>query len=109
LRDQYPGRRIVYRPKPGQASPLLGVPQETAPDIADALRGKSLVVCRHSNVGVDAAIAGIPVQTEEGAAKWLEGKPFTPEVRTDFLARVAWWQYRPEESEMAWDFLRRMA
>lgn len=109
LRDQYPGRRIVYRPKPGHPSALPGVPQETAPDIADALRGKSLVVCRHSNVGVGAAIAGVPVQTEEGAAKWLEGKPFTPEVRTDFLARVAWWQWQPSEAEMAWDFLRRMA
>lgn len=109
LREQYPGRRIVYRPKPGSPSALPDIEQETAPDIAEALRGKSLVVCRHSNVGVDAAVAGVPVQTEEGAAKWLEGKPFTPEARADFLARVAWWQWQPSEAEMAWDFLRRMA
>lgn len=108
LRDQFPGRSIVYRPKPGQSSALLGVTMDPSETIDQALRGKSLVVCRHSNVGIDAAIAGVPVQTEEGAAKWLEGKPFTPDVRTDFLARVAWWQWQPSEAEMAWDFLRRM-
>lgn len=109
LRDTYPGRSIVYRPKPGSPSQLPGVKSDMSVTIADALKGKSLVVCRHSNVGVDAAVAGVPAQTEGGAAKWLEGKPFTPEVRAEFLARVAHWQYQPSEAEMAWDFLRRMA
>lgn len=109
IREEHPGRPIVYRPKPGHPGNLTGLLVDDSPTIEQALRGKSLVVCRHSNVGVDAAIAGVPVQTDDGVAKWLEGKPFTPEVRADFLARVAHWQYQPAEAELAWAFLRSMA
>ena len=42
---------------------------ETGPTgtIADVLNGCSVVVCRHSNVAVDACIAGVPVECEGGA------------------------------------------
>ena len=73
------------------------------------MRGARLVVCRHSNVAVDAVIAGVPVECEDGAAYWLRDKPYTPEVRRDFLDRLAWWQWKPEECMKAWEFIRRMA
>lgn len=109
LREQRPGRTIIVRPKPGNSTTVMGVQIDRSETIEQALRGKSLVVCRHSNVGIDATIAGVPIQTEDGAAKWLEGKPFDVETRLEFLARVAWWQWRPDEAEQAWEFLRRMA
>lgn len=100
LKKNYPGREVFYRPKPGkmQLELPLGIPVLPASmPIEEALRGKSLVVCRHSNVAVDAAVAGVPSLVEDGAAAWLQDKPFTPEVRLDFLRRVAYWQWHKEE------------
>jgi hypothetical protein len=108
LRDEFPGRRIVFRPKPGKPVPRLDCELSTG-SIEDALRGASLVVCRHSNVAVDAAIAGVPARCEDGIARWLRGRPFDETTRRDFLARVAWWQWKPEEAGEAWRFLRCMA
>lgn len=89
---RYPGATL--RPKKGNTA-----------TIEQALKGASLVVCRHSNVAVDACIAGVPFLCEDGAASWLLGKPYTPENRLDFLRRLAWWQYRPDEAREAWNFI----
>lgn len=107
LRARFPGRRIVYRPKPNRVSPmLLGVETDAKSDISDLLRGASLIVCMHSNVAVDAVLAGIPFESEDGVSTWLRGKPYTHEVRLDFCQRICRWQYKAPETDKAWKFMR---
>lgn len=71
---KYTDRPIVYRPKPSwkDAKPIPGVgwSPRTVP-IETELRQAWAVVTHHSNVGVDAAIAGVPVFTVAGVAKYL--------------------------------------
>jgi hypothetical protein len=111
LRAAYPGRRVVYRPK--RPEQLDNLPVATAP-IEEVLKGASLVVCRHSNVAVDACIAGVPVVCEDGAAAALYGsdlrRPANPggEERRQFLERLAWWQWKPSEAKLAWQFLLKV-
>jgi hypothetical protein len=105
------GREIVYRPKrPTDRGPAgLRVMKHEAID--DALKGASLVVCRHSNVAVDACIAGIPVACDGGAASALYGKDpckptaVTPSQRRKFLESLAWWNWRPSEAAQTWTYL----
>lgn len=108
-RQRFPKRQIVFRPKPG-----LGITErlgadicDDRPDIADVLRGASLMICQHSNAAVDACIAGIPVQCSDGAATWLYRTDSSPsrEARLDFLRRASWWQWRLDEMADAWRFL----
>lgn len=109
IQSIYPDREIVYKPKRPEDG-MKGCRTMNGP-ITEALKGASLVVCRHSNVAVDSCIAGIPVVCEDGAAAALYGadlsKPFNPsrEERMRFLQNLAYWQYRPEESVQAWLFL----
>ncbi len=106
LRRRFPGRRIVYRPKPMR--PFVPLPCETDNEspIADVLRGAALAVCMHSNVAIDAVLAGVPFESEDGVSTWLRGKPYTTETRLDFVRRIARWQYRQSEMVEAWKFLR---
>lgn len=107
LQHRFPGRRIIYRPKPKHPSPSLpGVECDSETPIEKLLRGCALVVSRHSNVSVDAAIAGVPFETEDGAAVWLQGRPYTLENRLSFLHRLAHWQWNVNEAAQAWAFLR---
>lgn len=108
LRQRFPGRRVIYRPKPKHPSPGLNTETDATTPIAKLLRGASLVVCRHSNVAIDAALAGVPFEAEDGAATWLQGKPYTRENRLSLLHRLAWWQWRPSEARQAWSFIRSM-
>jgi hypothetical protein len=108
LRARFPGRRIIYRPKLGRPSAVLDCETDNRPKIEDVLRGASLVVCRHSNVAVDAVIAGVPLECEDGAAIWLQGNPYTRETRLDFLRRLSWWQWRPGESRHFLEFLKEV-
>lgn len=106
----YPGKDIVYKPKRPEEV-LRGARTMNGP-IEQALSGASLVVCRHSNVAVDACIAGIPVVCEDGAAKAIYGNdimsPVAPTLkqRTKFLENLAYWQWKPEEACKAWFFLK---
>lgn len=108
IRAAYPNRKVLYRPKKPES--LAGCTSIEGP-IGDVLKGASLVVCRHSNVAVDACIAGVPVVCEDGAAAALYGSdlahPVVPdrEARLQFLQNLAYWQYRPEEAVLAWKFL----
>jgi hypothetical protein len=108
LRARFPGRLVLFRPKRYDGPFLRSVP--TVPDgpIEDALRGASLVVCRHSNVAVDACIAGVPVECEDGAARALYRKGAAPNKaeRLAFLRSLAWWQWKPEEARDAWIYLK---
>lgn len=104
----YPGRRIIYRPKPGHPSPNLPCDTNTVSTIQELLVGASLVVCRHSNCSVDACIAGVPFEAIDGAAMYIQGKPYDREHRLDFLHRLAYWQYRPTEAKELWAFAQSM-
>ena len=107
LQSRFPGREVVYRPK-GRDIVKLQCRTDTQELIEPILAGASLVVCRHSNVAVDAAIAGVPFESEDGAAMWLQDKDFTAANRLDFLRRLAYWQYKPTEAAEAWRFAKRM-
>lgn len=109
IRRAHPNSDVIYRPK--KHPETLESCKSAEGPIADVLRGASLVVCRHSNVAVDACIAGIPVVCEDGAAVALYGSdlsnPVHPdrEQRRQFLNNLAWWQYTPAEAVQAWRFL----
>lgn len=75
-------------------------------EIGSALANADLVVCRHSNVAVDAAVAGVPCVTEAGAGHWLwhdnalrkyELPPY--DRRLEFLRRVSHWQWSITEAQ----------
>lgn len=106
LRDRFPDRKIIFRPKPGRPAPAVQCRHDSRP-ISSVLSGASLVVCKHSNVAVEATVLGIPSECEDGAAMWLAGKPFTKETRLDFLRRLCWWQWLPSESKDCWKFILR--
>lgn len=110
LRNRFPNRRIVYRPKPGVVTEQnFGCERDERP-IAEVLKGASLLVCQHSNVALDACVAGIPVECDDGAARWLycNGSNPSPKQRLDFLRRACWWQWRCYETTDAWSFLTRV-
>ena len=110
-RAALPDREVVFRPKrdtdprPGNVVSRVGGP------IEDVIRGASLVICRHSNVAIDACIAGVPVVCQDGAAAALYGsdikqpRAVTAAQRLEFLRSLAWWQWRPEEAPEAWTYL----
>jgi hypothetical protein len=108
LRQRFPERRIVFRPK-GRDLTRLPCETDALTPIAALLRGASLVVCRHSNVAVDAAIAGVPFEAENGAAMWLQQRDFTPANRLEFLQRLSMWQWRSTEAAQAWAFAKEVA
>jgi hypothetical protein len=115
IKQMHPKRRIVYRPK-RQFIERGVVCDMTARDdkIERVLSGKSLVVCRHSNVAVDACRMGVPVVCEDGAAACIypsrledEAKQPSAEKRAEFLRRLAWWQWSMPEMEkgLIWPWL----
>lgn len=111
IRSAHPGKRIIHRPKRRTDPLLTGTVRMAGMPIEQVLRGASLVVCRHSNVAVDACIAGIPVCCECGAAALIYGNdlanPRRPgrEQRLKFLSSLAYWQWKPSEAKQAWAFL----
>lgn len=109
LRKRFPDRPIIFRPKGAADTTRLPCKTDATSRIEDLLRGASLVVCRHSNVAVDAAIAGVPFDAENGAAMWLQAREFTRANRLEFLERLAWWQWRCNEAANAWAFAKKVA
>lgn len=116
IRAVYPDRRVIFRFKPGRVHvELPGVETDGESAIESVLRGASLVVLRHSNVGVDACYAGVPVVAELGAPALLYGNDLahpvrpTPEQRLAFLHRLAWLNWRDEEATRPrlWDWIVR--
>ena len=110
LRNQFPGRSFAWRPKGRKQTPLGNVPLRHGMPIEQAMRGCSLVVCLHSNVAIDACVAGIPVMCEGGAAHALySGNPNpSRHERAQFLARLSWWNYEPSEAPKAWAFIQKV-
>ena len=95
--------------RPATLAHIAAVRERIGQAIADLLRGASLAACRHSNVAVDAVVAGVPFEAVDGAAMWLAGKDYTPANRLDFLRRLAWWQWKASEAHLAWDFAKEVA
>lgn len=110
LKKAYPGKQIAWRPKGRKLQLLPGTQLRHGMSIQEALAGCSLVVCRHSNVGIDACIAGVPVKCEDGAAAALYNKSPnpTPAERQEFLRRLGWWNWRPSEAKEAWNWMRHV-
>lgn len=99
-------RPILYRPKPSwlDATPIPGTlfSMPTTP-IARALQFAHAVVTLHSNVAVDALIAGVPVVCFQGVTRELSGEigqlenPPTPDGRHELMADIAWCQFNGQE------------
>jgi len=108
IKRAYPESRIYYKAK--RPEEWTGCRVSDQP-IERLLKNAALVVCRHSNVAIDACIAGVPVVCEDGAAAELYGSdlaaPRNPshEERLAFLQRLAWWQWKNSEAAQAWKFL----
>lgn len=107
----YPSTKVIYRPKGNSKEPLGDCIVASDGPIEKVIYGASLVVVKHSNVAVDACIAGIPVVCEDGAAASLYGNdlenPYIPteQERYQFLCNLAYWQWRAEEAKECWTFL----
>lgn len=110
IKSTYPGRRVLWRPKGKTLMPLAGTTLCHGVTIEQALAGCSLMVCRHSNVGVDACIAGVPVQCEGGAALALYANGSSPSIdeRMEFIRRVGFWNWRPKEATQAWAWINKV-
>lgn len=112
IRAAYPEKKILYRPKPKRPIERGVVFDGLSTGPIDAeLRGVSLVVCRHSNVAVDACFQGVPVVCDAGAASLIypqlfDGAQPSAEDRRDFLNRLSWWQYSASEADLAWQFIQ---
>jgi hypothetical protein len=112
IRRTYPSADVIFRPKrAGDPRTLPDTRRLAGMPIEEVLAGASLVVCRHSNVAIDACIAGIPVACEDGAAAALYDNDFanpvkpSAEQRRRFLRNLAWWQWTPQEAAAAWRYL----
>lgn len=110
-KHRFPNHKIVYRPKMSgshlRADKVRWTPTDGRTPIETLLRNAALVIVRHSNVAVDACIAGIPVECADGAARWLYASRGNPDAqsRRSFLNRLAWWNWRVDEMADAWKFL----
>lgn len=119
---QYTDRPIIYRPKPNyyMARPVPGavMRRDAEMPLDRAFANCWAVVSHHSNVCVDALIAGVPVFCADGLAL-AQGLPFDeisriedpimPADRLQFLADVGYVQWNANEmrSGAAWRHLRR--
>lgn len=103
---EFPGTRVKWRPKRLPIT-MAGTDLSFGSSIEEALKGCSLVVCRHSNVAVDACVAGVPVRCEDGAAFALYNgnQNPTPEERLEFLHKLSWWEWSTSQLHEAWDWI----
>lgn len=112
------GAKVTYRPKPSWAGafPIAGAGYSVEP-IDVALAKARMVITHHSNLAIDALIAGIPVHVayptvaaafstpiEEIATPWM------PPGREQLLADIAWQQWTPDEMTRGecWKHLKEM-
>lgn len=101
-------RRIIYRPKPNwaEAKPIEGSIFDRETPLEVALQNCHAVVSHHSNVAVDALLAGIPCICPGGVASVLSGQqleqienPPMPDGREQWAADLAWTQWSVEEMQ----------
>lgn len=100
-------RPIIYRPKPSchRSGPVGGV-QFSPPTqpLEEVFQDCHAVVTHHSNVAVDALLAGIPTFCWEGAATPMSLQdlskietPYRPDDRQQWLHDVTWCQFHVDE------------
>lgn len=111
-------RPILYRPKPTwkDARPLTGARHSFGHEpLHSALANCWAVVTHHSNVGVDGLLAGVPIYTEEGAARPFSmatlaeiERPAMPDGREAFFAGLAYcqWSLKEMRSGECWAHVR---
>lgn len=110
-------RPIVYRPKPNYltARPIPGSIFQRDVPLEEALIGAHAVVCHHSNVAVDAILAGVPAFCAKGVAMPMCAPdlsmiehPAMPDGREQWAADLAYTQWSVEEMKLgrAWSYLR---
>lgn len=100
-------RPIIYRPKPNwaDAKPLMGSIFDRETPLEDALTNCHAVVTHHSNVAVDALLAGVPCVCLGGVASLLASqideieRPATPAGRDQWAADLAWTQWSVDEMQ----------
>lgn len=100
LKARFPGQRVRLRPKPRRPVEYdVDHDGLAVGDIEREVIKSSLVVCRHSNVAVDACRLGVPVVCEDGAASSIyptldnwQDQP-TRDQRQVFLDRLGYWQW----------------
>lgn len=104
--------KVVYRPKPHDPNrhPIPGVGYDSRP-VAEALASAKLVVTHHSNMAVDALVAGVPVYCETGVGAAFSvpfGSFERRPGREQFLYDVAWLQWTLAEMAdgTCWSFLK---
>ena len=110
IKAAHPGQQVMWRPKGKRAHLMPGTMLQHGMPIEDALRGCSLVVCRHSNAAVDACVAGVPVWCQDGAAAVLYASNPAPsqDQRAEFLRRLGWWNWAPSEAGQAWAWINNV-
>ncbi len=106
-------RPIVYRPKPNwkAARAIEGSAFDRATPIEGLLRDCHAVVTHHSNVAVEALLAGVPVFCDKGVASLLGSKglasieqPLMPEGREQWAHNLAWTQWSVDEMKQGLAF-----
>lgn len=111
-------RPIIYRPKPNWpgSKPIPGAGFQRELPIESALRDAWCVVTHHSNVAVEAILAGVPAICPYGVASIMAGhsldqihNPPMPDGREQWAADLAYTQFSLAEiqSGAAWRHLRR--
>ncbi len=99
-------RPIIYRPKPSWkgARQISGATFDPETPLPEALRNCHAVVTHHSNVAVDALLAGVPVFCEKGVASVLSSgdlsqinRPRVQPGRGQWAANLAWCQWSVDE------------
>lgn len=114
---QLTDRPIIYRPKPNwiEAKPIPGSIFDKTTPLEAALHDCHAVVTHHSNVAVDALLAGVPCICPHGVASVLSGhrlediEALRKAVgRGQWAADLAWTQWSVDEmkSGAAWRYLR---
>jgi len=110
IKAHYPDATVLYKAKKPEDFDC----EQISGSIEHALQGCGLVVCRHSNVSIDACIAGVPAVCVDGAGFALYNNsmvsPRNPseQERLRFLHNLAYWQYRPSEAKLAWNFIKEV-
>lgn len=106
LQRIYPSRPILYRSKPSWpgASPIIGAAFDRPErPLSEALKNAWGVAACHSNVAVDALLAGIPIYVEGGVASCYSVPPEQwngykgDDGRAQLMADIAWCQWSPQE------------
>jgi hypothetical protein len=110
------GLKVTYRPKPNDQMkrPIPGIGYDTGP-LSETLKTARAVVAHHSNVALDALLAGVPVYAEAGPASHFSvpmdqlADPPLLEGREQFFSDLAWLQWTPQEmmSGACWAHLRK--